>query len=93
MAIPVKLTRAHQVTLPTRLLKQAGWVNQEYFVADLQRGALVLTPMTLDAVRPVANFDELRRHFARIGVTERDVSAAVRWARRRSTSKRNRAKQ
>lgn len=82
MAVPVKLTRAHQVTLPKRLLDQAGWEGQEYFLADLHGGSLILTPITLDAARPLANFDDLRRHFARIGVTRRDVTAAVRWARR-----------
>lgn len=81
MAVPVKLTRAHQVTLPKRLLDQAGWEGQEYFLADLKGDSLVLTPMTLDAARPLADFDELRRHFARIGVTQRDVAAAVQWAR------------
>ena len=84
MAIPVKVTRAHQVTLPKRLLNEAGWEGQEYFLADLHGGSLVLTPMTLDAARPLASFDDLRRHFARIGVTRRDATAAVRWARRQA---------
>ena len=94
MAIPVKLTRAHQVTLPTRLLKQAGWLKQEYFVADLHQGALVLKPMTVTS-QPLASLANLRRHFAQLGITPCDVSDAVAWARRpqRPTSRRRRAKQ
>lgn len=82
MPVPVKLTRSHQVTLPKRLLKQAGWLDQEFFVADLRGEYLVLKPLTLDSRPSVASFEDLRRHFARIGITARDTRAAVRWARR-----------
>ena len=81
MAIPVKLTRAHQVTLPKRLLKQAGWLNQEYFVADLKGDYLVLKPMRIESREPLKSFEDLRRHFAKLGVTSGDVRKAVTWAR------------
>ena len=81
MAIPVKLTRANQVTLPTRLLKQAGWLNQEYFVADLKGDYLVLKPMQFGSEKRVSSFEDLRRHFAKLGVTSSDVDKAVAWAR------------
>ncbi len=82
MMIPVKLTRAHQVTLPKRLLERAGWLGQEYFVAELQDDALTFKPVAMTASQPVTNLAELRRHFARVGVTKRDVANAVAWARR-----------
>lgn len=84
MPIPVKLTRAHQVTLPKRLLEQAGWMNREYFVADLKGDALILRPLTVKAEPqpPLTSFADLRRHFQRIGITQRDVKQAVAWARR-----------
>ena len=85
MAIPVKLTRSHQVTLPKRLLKEAGWLNQEFFVADLRGNYLVLKPLTLESRPAVASFEDLRRHFARIGITGRDIRAAVRWGRRQES--------
>lgn len=93
MAVPVKLTRAHQVTLPTRLLKQAGWLSQEYFVADLQQGALILKPMAVTS-QPLASLADLRRRFAQLGITQCDVSDAVDWTRRqtRSGGRRRRAK-
>ena len=81
MAVPVKLTRAHQVTLPKRLLAQAGWLNQEYFVADLRGDYLVLKPLTMESRGTVASFEDLRRHFAKVGVTGGDVREAVAWAR------------
>ena len=83
MPIPVKLTRACQVTLPKRLLEQAGWLNQEFFVADLKGDCLILKPLTMEPRPPLASFVDLRRHFARIGVTQLDVRNAVAWARRR----------
>ncbi|MDP3722149.1 MAG: hypothetical protein Q8R91_01460 [Candidatus Omnitrophota bacterium] len=81
MPVPVKLTRSHQVTLPKRLLERAGWVNQEFFVADLKGGCLILKPLTMDLHSTLASFADLRRHFARIGITQRDVRNAVTWAR------------
>ena len=81
MPIPVKLTRAHQVTLPKRLLERAGWLNQEFFVADLRNDSLILKPLTMAARHSVANLSDLRRHFAKIGITRRDVRDAVAWAR------------
>ncbi len=87
MAVPVKLTRAHQVTLPKRLLEQAGWLDQEYFVADLKGEYLILKPLTMPSQEPVTSFEGLRRHFAKIGITQRDVRHAVRWARRQKASR------
>ena len=82
MPIPVKLTRAHQVTLPKRLLQQAGWLSQEFFVADLKGGQLILSPLTISPPSAISSLSDLRKHFSRIGVTQRDVRHAVAWARR-----------
>ena len=94
MAIPVKLTRAHQVTLPKRLLERAGWLSQEYFVADLQGQALILKPVVMASSQPLASLADLRRHFAQVGITKREVTEAVAWARRkeRTTSRSRQAK-
>ena len=82
MPIPVKLTRAHQVTLPKRLLQQAGWLSQEFFVADLKGGQLILSPLMISPPPAISSLSDLRKHFSRIGVTQRDVRHAVPWARR-----------
>lgn len=81
MQIPVKMTRAHQVTLPKRLLEKAGWLGQEFFVADLQGTYLVLKPLTMESRPPLASFADLRKHFAKLKVTKRDIRDAVAWAR------------
>ena len=86
MTIPVKLTRAHQVTLPKRLLARAGWLEQEYFVAELRDDALILKPMTAASATAPTSLADLRRHFARLGVTRHDAEAAVAWARRSDTT-------
>lgn len=82
MPIPVKLTRAHQVTLPKRLLERAGWMDQEFFVADLKGDCLVLKPLALTQRPVLSSFEDLRRHFARVGITQKDVRGAVAWGRR-----------
>ena len=81
MPIPVKMTRAHQITLPKRLLKEVGWLDKEFFVADVQGQYLVLKPLTFDSRSPLASLADLRRHFAKLKVTPRDVRQAVAWAR------------
>ena len=86
MTIPVKLTRAHQVTLPKRLLKRAGWLTQEYFIADLKDDALILKPLRITSAGTLRTFADLRRHFARLEVTQRDVRDAVTWARQQEQS-------
>lgn len=88
MAIPVKLTRAHQVTLPKRLLKQAGWLDQEFFVADLRGDYLVLKPLDMESRPAIKTFEDLQRHFAKVGITQKDVQKAVAWARQSEKSRR-----
>lgn len=92
MAIPVKLTRANQVTLPKRLLERAGWLNQEFFLADLEGDHLVLKPLTQAGHSPLASFEDLRRHFAQIGVRRSDVHDAVAWAREKNPRRKRRAR-
>ncbi len=82
MPIPVKLTRAHQVTLPKRLLEKAGWLDKEFFVAELKADYLILKPLTMNQRPVLKSFEDLRRHFARIGITRKDLRDAVAWARR-----------
>lgn len=86
MTIPVKLTRAHQVTLPKRLLERAGWLDQEFFVADLTEEGLILKPLTVNCRPPLASLADLQRHFAKIGITQRGVREAVAWSRRQARS-------
>lgn len=94
MAVPVKLTRANQVTLPKRLLERAGWLRAGYFLADLEENALVLRPLKATSITPLASLTDLRRHFKRLGITPSDVEDAVAWARQRepSTTPRRRAR-
>ena len=92
MPIPVKLTRSHQITLPKRLLEQAGWLSQEFFVADLKGNYLVLKPLAMESQPPLASLADLRSHFARIGITSRDVREAVAWARQGKSASHRRNK-
>lgn len=86
MPIPVKLTRAHQVALPKRLLEKAGWTDQDFFLAELEGSRLVLSPLRMEEHAPPASFSDLKRHFTKIGITQKTVQEAIRWARQAKES-------
>ena len=68
-----KITSKNQLTLPKSLTQAVG--ATEYFDVEARGGQLILTPVRIqrgDAVR--AKLDEL-------DLTEKDIFAAVAWAR------------
>lgn len=76
MAVPIaKRTSKNQITLPRAVADRFPGVD--YFDVREEDGRIVLRP-----VRPGAA-DEVRRKLAALKIDERDVAAAVRWARKR----------
>jgi len=71
-----KLTSKNQLTLPKSALQQVGPV--EYFEIEVLEGRLVLTPVKIQRA------DAVRAKLAALGLAERDVAAAVTWARQSS---------
>lgn len=71
-----KRTAKNQITLPAALLKQLP--AAEYFDATVENGTLVLRPVR---VVPAVDLELIRDRLVEAGVTERDVPAAIRWAR------------
>ena len=51
-------------------------------MADLKVEYLILKPMRFESEKRVSTFEDLRRHFAKLGVTSGDVDKAVAWARK-----------
>jgi bifunctional DNA-binding transcriptional regulator/antitoxin component of YhaV-PrlF toxin-antitoxin module len=68
-----KLTVKNQLTLPKAVAKKFAGV--EYFEVSTDGSAIVLKPL-----RP-SRLDEIWEHLAQLGITEQDVSDAVKWAR------------
>jgi hypothetical protein len=69
-----KMTSKNQITLPKAVTKDLGKV--EYFDLRAEAGSIVLTPVRLNRA------DEVRNQLAAMGITEKDVEDAVKWARK-----------
>lgn len=70
-----KRTSKNQITLPRTVADRFPGVD--YFDVREEEGQIVLRPVRPDAA------EEVRRKLSALKITERDVAAAVRWARRR----------
>jgi bifunctional DNA-binding transcriptional regulator/antitoxin component of YhaV-PrlF toxin-antitoxin module len=71
-----KLTAKNQLTIPRRALDALGsGPTPTYFEVDVEGGRVVLTPVRIGSA------DAVRRKLADLGITETDVTEAVRWAR------------
>jgi hypothetical protein len=68
-----KLTVKNQLTLPKAVATQFAGV--EYFDVSTDGSAIMLKPL-----RP-SRIEEVWAHLEKLGITEQDVSDAVRWAR------------
>ncbi|MBI2382731.1 MAG: AbrB/MazE/SpoVT family DNA-binding domain-containing protein [Gammaproteobacteria bacterium] len=71
-----KMTSKNQVTLPKALVKELPGVN--YFEVSKEGDRIILKPLRKSRVEEV--WDKLEK----LGITEKDVEDAVRWARERA---------
>lgn len=69
-----KLTSKNQITLPKALMSR--FPGTEYFDVREDAGQLVLKPVKM------RDLDAVWRKIESLGITEKDVGDAVRWARR-----------
>ena len=70
-----KMTSKNQITLPKTVVSQVSPTT--YFDVAVDRGRIILTPVR------VQRADAVREKLAEYGITEADVTDAVRWARRK----------
>lgn len=75
-----KRTFKNQITLPKEVLKDFAGV--EYFDVSAQDGKILLDPVSV--VPSGRRLAEVRRKVRSLGLTERDLEDAVRWARKRA---------
>lgn len=67
-----KLTSKNQLTLPKSVVEQ---VRAEYYSVRTEGQSIVLTPVQTDGLAAV------QEKLAALGITAKDVPAAVKWAR------------
>lgn len=73
-----KRTYKNQITLPKAIME--AFPHIEYFDVSRQRNAIVLRPVE---AKPVgARLATIRAKVKALGLTEADLEAAIRWARR-----------
>lgn len=68
-----KKTVKNQITLPKTVVARFG--NVEYFEVSTDGETIVLRPLR------TSRLDEVRAKLERLGITEKDVTDAVAWAR------------
>jgi hypothetical protein len=68
-----KITAKNQITLPKTVVSQVP--PAEYFDVEVEDGRIVLTPVRIQKA------DAVREKLAALGITEKDVSDAISWAR------------
>ena len=74
MATLAKLTSKNQITLPKALVSK--FPGAEYFAVREVDGEIILKPVRMHSL------DSVWRKIESLGITEKDVADAVRWARR-----------
>ncbi len=74
-----KKTVNNQITLPKAIV--ARLPKTDYFEVSLRGKEIVLKPVLIAATS--TKLDKVRIKMKALGVTEKDVDAAIRWARNR----------
>ena len=74
-----KKTSKNQITLPKAIVEKLP--NTDYFEVSLQGEEIVLRPVVIEAKG--TKLERVRSKMKALGLTEKDVEAAIRWARNR----------
>lgn len=74
-----KKTIKNQITLPKAIVEKIP--DTDYFEVSLRGDEIVLRPVRLDSVK--STLSKVRVKIKALGLTDKDVEEAIRWARRR----------
>ena len=72
-------TVKNQITLPKAIVEKLP--NTDYFEVSLQGEEIVLKPVVIEVKG--TKLERVRSKMKALGLTEKDVDAAIRWARNR----------
>ena len=76
-----KKTSKNQVTLPKEIMKDFPGID--YFDVAVKEGRIILVPVMITPIG--ASLGEIRKKVQSLGISAKDVKAAVKWARKRKT--------
>ncbi len=76
-----KKTSKNQLTLPKGVADR--FPGTDYFDVRVEGGKITLRPVRIEADERGVVVAKVREKMRRLGVTGKDVTAAVRWARQR----------
>jgi hypothetical protein len=75
-----KKTVKNQITLPKKIVDRVG--NCEYFEVKAENDRIILIPVKLVAFNETPKrLKEIRKKISSLGLTEKDIDDAVKWAR------------
>jgi hypothetical protein len=74
-----KKTSKNQITLPREIVKALP--DAEYFDVTIKDNTIRLMPVKITPVQ--SSLDSVREKMKKLGLTEKDVGEAIRWARSR----------
>jgi len=74
-----KKTSKNQITLPKEIVKV--FPDAEYFDVSIRDNAIRLMPVKITPVQ--SSLDSVREKIKKLGLSEKDVSEAIQWARSR----------
>jgi len=74
-----KKTSKNQITLPKEIVKV--FPDAEYFDVSIRDNTIRLMPVKITPIQ--SSLDSVREKIKKLGLTEKDVGEAIRWARSR----------
>ena len=72
-----KKTSKNQITLPKEIVK--AFPDAEYFDVTIRENTIRLMPVRITPVP--SSLDRVREKMKKLGLTEKDIGEAIRWAR------------
>jgi bifunctional DNA-binding transcriptional regulator/antitoxin component of YhaV-PrlF toxin-antitoxin module len=70
-----KLTSKNQITIPKKIIDEMPDVR--YFEVELKEGAIILKPLRIYDT----DLERIRSKVKKIGLTQKSVAEAIKWAR------------
>lgn len=79
-----KVLSKYQITLPKQAVKTLNIRQGDLVQCEIDKNRLILSPVQISPRdKGLAVLDQISRKWERLGITEKDIEAAVHWARKR----------
>lgn len=75
-----KKTFKNQITLPKKIIEQFGDI--EYFDVTAEDNKIILKPVKISSFTDLS-LSKIRKKISSLGLTEKDIEDAIRWARKK----------